>query len=90
MIVGQKLDKFDVVITTYQTLASEHAKDKADSDSDNSKQGGALFERKWLRIVLGKFGWELGSRQTKHITSRIETPRQPRQQSLSEQSTGGV
>lgn len=51
---GQKLDKFDVVITTYQTLASEHAMDKAESDSDNPKRGGALMERKWLRVVLGK------------------------------------
>jgi SNF2 family DNA or RNA helicase len=50
IIDGKKLENYDVVITTYQTLASEHAQD-ADSDSD--KPGGALFQLKWLRIVLG-------------------------------------
>jgi hypothetical protein len=53
MVAAQKLDQFDVVITTYQTLASEHAMDTAASDSDDSRRGGALMTKKWLRVVLG-------------------------------------
>lgn len=69
--VGKTLEQYDVVITTFQTLASEFgttdsASKKAldDSDSENDarfgsktlkgKKGGrALFDVKWLRIVVG-------------------------------------
>jgi SNF2 family DNA or RNA helicase len=52
-IAGRKLEGYDVVITTYQTLASEHAQDAVESDSDNPKRGGVLFSQKWHRVVLG-------------------------------------
>lgn len=44
-----------MVITTYQTLASEHAQDAVESDSDNPKRGGVLFSQKWHRVVLGEW-----------------------------------
>jgi len=75
---GKTLEQFDVIITTFQTLASElgaHAISSkpetsgSDSELDGKcfgnktlKKGGkgkkaahALFDVKWLRIVIGKF-----------------------------------
>lgn len=73
-IVGNKLEQYNVVITTFQTVASEHgayetavpqqleASDSDDSSSKSSRRGEknkakkashALFDVKWLRIVIG-------------------------------------
>ena len=78
--LGAKLAKFDIVITTFQTLASEHGKyikvkadtqqkldemDSSDEEEDRTKKpkakvaakdSHALFEVKWLRVVIGKSG----------------------------------
>lgn len=70
---GKTLEKFDLVITTFQTLASEfktyeetnkvNVSDE-DSDSDSvakkivkkkgKKASHALFDVKWLRVVIGE------------------------------------
>lgn len=80
-LVGKILEEYDVVITTFQTVASEHSNHEhlrqptvrdASPDSDDSdessvfkkitkkpvkgkakKASSALFEVKWLRIVVG-------------------------------------
>lgn len=76
--VGAKLAKFDIVITTFQTLASEHGKyikvkadtqqkleemDSSDEEEERTKKtkgkvaakdSHALFEVKWLRVVIGR------------------------------------
>ncbi|WVQ97656.1 hypothetical protein IAU59_004770 [Kwoniella sp. CBS 9459] len=70
---GKTLEKFDVIITTFQTLASEFgvyetaAQKRLDADSDSDVDTGrkgagakkknkqaacALFEVKWLRVVI--------------------------------------
>jgi SNF2 family DNA or RNA helicase len=96
--VGKTLEKYDVVITTYQTLASEFGNPAggntltaADSDDDDTESSGparkpkakaagrALFDVKWLRVVLGEA--VTGSTfdvQMRLSTSRTATPRQPR------------
>lgn len=79
--MGKILEEYDVVITTFQTVASEHSNHEhlrqptvrdASPDSDDSdessvfkkitkkpvkgkakKASSALFEVKWLRIVVG-------------------------------------
>lgn len=66
---GKELEKFDVVITTFQVLASEfkaRGQRAAPSDSDDSDDGlrkklkrkkkvmAALYDVKWLRIVIGE------------------------------------
>ena len=75
---GKALEQFDIIITTFQTLASEFdaytksAKpEMSDSDSDATTgprfgsetlkkrakaktAGHALFDVKWLRVVLGQ------------------------------------
>lgn len=76
--LGAKLAKYDVVITTFQTLASEHAKyvkakeakldeggegfgssededvGKAKVGRGKAKETHALFDVKWLRVVIGE------------------------------------
>lgn len=74
--LGAKLAKFDVVVTTFQTLASEHAKyekaqeaklnlaeegfDSSDEEPvvkkgrGKAKETHALFDVKWLRVVIGE------------------------------------
>jgi SNF2 family DNA or RNA helicase len=70
---GKTLEKFDLVITTFQTLASEFktyeegnkvnvSDDDSDSDSvakkitkkKGKKASHALFDVKWLRVVIGE------------------------------------
>ena len=79
--LGAKLAKFDIVITTFQTLASEHGRyvkvkedkqqaqqklgelDSSDEEEERTKKSKsklaakdshALFEVKWLRVVIGQ------------------------------------
>ena len=79
MIAGKTLEDYDVVITTFQTVASEYAAFKgpefesqaapeSDGESDDSfvrkikkksaakkkKAPHALFDVKWLRVVVGE------------------------------------
>lgn len=111
-----------MVITTFQTVASEHkayldsgAAEKAtqkkiasDSDSDSDsfakktlrkgKKGKAmtaLFDVKWLRIVVGESvdAFLLGSSLTRQMRlkiSRIDRRKRPKRRQLSRQSTDGV
>jgi SNF2 family DNA or RNA helicase len=99
-LVGQTLERYDVVITTYQTLASEfgnpagaNSRAAADSDGDDTESservrkpkakvaGRALFDVKWLRVVLGEAVTRSATDvQTRPRTSRITTPRRPRLQ----------
>ena len=80
MVAGKTLEDYDVIITTFQTVASEYAAFKgpevtaqptieSDGESDDSffqkikkksaakkkKAPHALFDVKWLRVVVGTF-----------------------------------
>lgn len=72
LVAGKTLEGFDVVITTFQTLASEFGvwetkgQKRLDDESDEEVPAGrkkapkkkatmsALFDVKWLRIVVGE------------------------------------
>lgn len=118
--LGAKLAKYDIIVTTFQTLASEHGKfvkfktdtqkklDEMDSSEEEertkakkilAKDAHPLFERKWLRVVIGEYMRDslpilclsiLTPTKMRLKTSRITTPKRRRHHAISRPNTDGV